>query len=285
MLHIKEERQMNQNNLVLKYAKANLEMDEAYHICVPPGSRVDAVTTMQGVCGFVIPIHGKALFKVCNENYELKRGTILHAGPDMNLSKEVIGEEEWEFILLHYRVLQEEERIDSLLNMHYIINLFPSQIEEIMKIIDYIMDQQKRYGTRYLLSTKILLYELVEKLFAFSEKSLEKKPKDWIEEVLLYIHEHLEDNLSVSEIAEHFKMGGKQFSYSFQKKIGLPPKRYIMEVQLKKAKELLSESSLSIAEISRRIGYEDALHFSRMFKRSTGIAPSVFHRHFGKNPY
>ena len=276
---------MNQNNLVLKYAKANLEMDEAYHICVPPGSRVDAVTTMQGVCGFVIPIHGKALFKVCNENYELKRGTILHAGPDMNLSKEVIGEEEWEFILLHYRVLQEEERIDSLLNMHYIINLFPSQSEEIMKITDYIMDQQKRYGTRYLLSTKILLYELIEKLFAFSEKSLAKKPDDWIEEVLLYIHEHLEDNLSVSEIAEHFKMGGKQFSYSFQKKVGLPPKRYIMEVQLKKAKELLSESSLSIAEISRRIGYEDALHFSRMFKRSTGIAPSVFHRHFGKNPY
>ena len=199
---------MNQDNLVLKYAKANLEIDEICHVCIPPGSRVDDETTMQGVCGFVIPIHGKALFKVCNEKYELKKGTILHAGSDMYLSKEVIGEEEWEFILLHYRVLQEEERKDSLLNTHYTINLFPSQIEEIMKIIDYLMNQQKQYSTRHILSSKILLYELIEKLFAFTEESLAKKPKDWIGEVVLYIHDHLEDNLSVSEIAEHFNMGG-----------------------------------------------------------------------------
>lgn len=280
----KEDGNMNHNNLVLQYAKANLEIDGAYHLSIPPGSKVSAQTTMKGVCGFVFPIQGKAKFTVCNEDYELKNGTILHAGSGMDLSKEVIGDENWEFILLHYRVLDEEKQKDSLLNMHYTIRIFPDQNIEIMRIVESIISFQKEFGTKHMLTTKILLYELISKIFTFSEARQSLEPKDRIEEVLGYIHEHLGENLSVAEIAANFQWSAKQFHYSFQKKIGVPPKKYIMDTQIKRAKELLLESELTIVEIASRVGYEDALHFSRIFKRSTGISPSLFRRQFEKNP-
>jgi AraC-like DNA-binding protein len=284
MVLVNEVGNMNQNNIVLQYAKANLEVDGAYQLSIPPGSKVSAQTTMKGVCGFVIPIKGKARFTVCNQDYELKNGTILHAGSGMDLSKEVIGDENWEFILLHYRVLHEEKQKDSLLNMHYTIKIFPDQNLEIMKIIESIMSLQKEFGTKHILSTKILLYELISEIFTFSEVRQNLEPKDRIEEVLGYIHEHLDENLSVAEIAENFQWSAKQFHYSFQKRLGVPPKKYIMDTQIKRAKELLLESELTIVEIANRIGYEDALHFSRIFKRSTGISPSLFRKQFEKNP-
>lgn len=275
---------MNLNNLILQYAKANLEVDGVYHLSIPPGSKVSAQTTMEGVCGLVIPIHGKAKFTVCSESYELKNGTILHAGSGMDLSKEVIGDENWEFILLHYRVLHEERYKESLLNTRYTVKIFPDQSLEIMRILKSIISLQKEFGTRHFLSSKILLYELIAKLFAFSEARQDSESRDTIDEVLEYIHEHLDENLSITEIAEKFQWNARQFHYSFQKKIGLPPKRYIMDTQIKRAKELLMESDLTITEIAGRIGYEDALHFSRIFKRSTGISPSLFRKQFEKNP-
>lgn len=275
---------MNLNNLVLQYAKANLEVDGAYRLSIPPGSKVSAQTTLKGVCGFVIPIKGKARFKVCEEEYELKSGTILHAGSGMDLSKEVIGDENWEFILLHYRVLHEEKCKDSLLTTCYTIKIFPDQSLEILKIIDEIISLQKEFGTNHVLSTKILLYTLISKLFSFSETRDSQEPKDRVEEVLAYIHEHLDENLSVAEIAATFQWSAKQFHYCFQKKTGVAPKKYIMDTQLRRAKELLLESDLTIVEIAGRIGYEDALHFSRIFKRNTGISPSLFRKQFEKNP-
>lgn len=275
---------MNLNNLVLQYAKSNLELDGAYRLSIPPGSKVSAQTTMKGVCGFVIPIRGEAKFTICNEDYELKQGIVLHAGSGMELSKEVIGNENWEFILLHYRVLQEENNNESLFNMHYTINIFPDQNQEIIKTLDSIISLQKEYGTKHMLTTKILLYELISKLFIFSEIREKLEPKDPIDEVLSYIHGHLDENLSVAEIAENFQWSAKQFHYSFQKKLGVAPKKYIMDTKIKRAKRLLLESDLAIAEIASRIGYEDPLHFSRIFKRNTGISPSVFRKQFEKNP-
>ncbi|WP_099468034.1 helix-turn-helix domain-containing protein [Konateibacter massiliensis] len=276
---------MNLNNLVLQYAKANLEIDGSYRLSIPPGSKVTAQTTVKGVCGFVIPICGRAKFTVCNEEYELKRGVILHAGSGMDLSKEVIGDKNWEFILLHYRVLGEERTKESLMDMNYTMKVFPDQHEEIIKILDAILSLQKEFGTKHVLKNKILLYELIAKIFSFSEVRQSAEPKDKIEEVLGYIHEHLEENLSVSEIAENFQWNAKQFNYSFQKRVGLSPKKYIMTTQIKRAKELLLESDLPIIEIANQVGYEDALHFSRIFKQNTGVSPSLFRRQVEKNPY
>jgi AraC family transcriptional regulator, arabinose operon regulatory protein len=273
---------MNTNYLISDYAKSNLELDGIYRSSVTPGSKVMGGATMKGVCGFVFPISGKAKFTIQGVEYLLEKGTILHAGPKMELSKEVVGDENWEFILLHYKVLNEDCREESFLQMKYIFKIFSDRHRELMMLLEQLLLFQKEPSMNNALRSKALLYELIAKIFDFSRERTDSQLKDPMEEVLNYIHGNLDKNIIITEVAEKYGMDGKQFYYLFQKKIGISPKRYITSARLKRAKELLMEDEASISSISNMVGYDDALHFSRIFKRNIGISPSEFRNQFRK---
>ena len=55
--------------------------------------------------------------------------------------------------------------------------------------------------------------------------------------------------------------------------------------KINRAKELLIHDTISIMEISGMVGIEDALYFSRLFKKYTGVSPSAFRKKFGKSPW
>ncbi|RCX20603.1 AraC-like protein [Fontibacillus phaseoli] len=66
----------------------------------------------------------------------------------------------------------------------------------------------------------------------------------------------------------------------FHRVYGMSPRQYLSALKLKKAKLLLMEPSLSVEEVSVRIGYKDIAHFSRQFKRWTGEPPGKFRARF-----
>lgn len=55
--------------------------------------------------------------------------------------------------------------------------------------------------------------------------------------------------------------------------------RYISDRRIEKARGLLSDSSLKISEISCQVGYESPAHFSRIFKKNTGMTPQEYREH------
>lgn len=64
----------------------------------------------------------------------------------------------------------------------------------------------------------------------------------------------------------------------FKKEVGVTPLEYLIRVRMKKAETILSAMSgdYSVAEIARLCGYDDALYFSRVFKKSFGCSPTAF---------
>ncbi len=64
----------------------------------------------------------------------------------------------------------------------------------------------------------------------------------------------------------------------FKKEVGITPLEYLTRVRMKKAETMLAAMSndYSVAEVARLCGYDDALYFSRVFKKSFGCAPSAF---------
>ena len=63
---------------------------------------------------------------------------------------------------------------------------------------------------------------------------------------------------------------------SFKKATGYSPKEYLLSLRMERAKSLLEISDMTINGISNAIGYSDQLAFSRMFKKYTGISPTVY---------
>lgn len=79
------------------------------------------------------------------------------------------------------------------------------------------------------------------------------------------------------------KLDRKYLSALFKRTVGLPPQQYLLNFRIAKACELLAESSCTVGEIARSVGYQDPLLFSRMFKRVKGCSPKDYRSRHANN--
>ena len=86
-----------------------------------------------------------------------------------------------------------------------------------------------------------------------------------------YISTHL-DNVSVENLCKQFKLSRTTLYDIFRNKTGQGVATFIRNKQLDEAKRLLSETNLSIAEISSKCGFTDYNYFSRVFKKKFGYS-------------
>ena len=82
--------------------------------------------------------------------------------------------------------------------------------------------------------------------------------------------------LTVSEIAERLHVSKGYFFDIFKEHTGIPPKKYLLEIKMKKASELLVSRGLTATATASALGYPDVFAFSRAFKAYFGISPSEF---------
>lgn len=90
---------------------------------------------------------------------------------------------------------------------------------------------------------------------------------------LSYLNRHYAENLRLETLAAMEYLSVSRYSALFRFVTGRSPQQYLIELRLKNARELLLNTNLSIGEIARSAGYEDALYFSRLFKKHFGSSP------------
>ncbi len=82
-------------------------------------------------------------------------------------------------------------------------------------------------------------------------------------------------NISVSDIASELGFDRSYFSTFFKEHTGSSPYAYLTGLRIRRACDLLAESSLSVCEVSERVGI-DPHNFSRIFKREVGVSPAKY---------
>lgn len=93
--------------------------------------------------------------------------------------------------------------------------------------------------------------------------------------ILTYMQKHLHQDIALDDVAGLIGKSRSTVSHLFKSHTGKSFKRTLVEMKLSEAERLLlTDSSLSIREAASRVGYSDALYFSRLFKKVRGIAPS-----------
>lgn len=91
-----------------------------------------------------------------------------------------------------------------------------------------------------------------------------------------YIVAHLDDDLSLSAIAERYGFNASYFSRLFKRHAGMNLTEYVAAERMRLARELLRDSSLRIKEIADRTGFRTVSYFIAVFKRFTGSTPQQF---------
>jgi AraC family transcriptional regulator len=93
-----------------------------------------------------------------------------------------------------------------------------------------------------------------------------------------YIDAHLSDAPSVSDLARECRLSASHFARAFRQATGMPPHRWVMKRRIERAKELLLEGELDLAELALACGFADQSHFTRTFDRSEGHSPGKWRR-------
>lgn len=108
---------------------------------------------------------------------------------------------------------------------------------------------------------------------------LPKHHRDVIFRQVARIYESPASVPEVRELAREAGYSPDHFSRIFKQVTGQTPQGLKLQARIERARQLLTESSLSIGMIAAALGYEDVFFFSRQFKKKTGMSPSEYRRH------
>lgn len=104
-----------------------------------------------------------------------------------------------------------------------------------------------------------------------------------IERAVHYFNENFSKPISIEQYAQEHLMSVNWFIHSFKSVMKVPPMQYIVSLRIAAAKGYLENSNKNITEIANTVGYDNALYFSRLFRKYTGTTPSEYRKR-GKTP-
>ena len=92
------------------------------------------------------------------------------------------------------------------------------------------------------------------------------------------MHQRLAERWRIDSLAALAGLSPSRFAHLFRGLVGLSPLRYLQRLRLDRARQLLESTSDPIAEVMRSVGYADASHFSKDFRRHFGAGPREYRR-------
>lgn len=101
-----------------------------------------------------------------------------------------------------------------------------------------------------------------------------------VEKIIDMMREDVRGELSLAELAQSVNLSVWRLSHIFKSDVGMPPIRYLRQLRMERAKNLLESSFLSVKEIAFQVGLNDESHFVRDFKSTYGFSPALYRSHF-----
>jgi len=93
-----------------------------------------------------------------------------------------------------------------------------------------------------------------------------------------YFRDHYNEEISIEQYSASRNMSTSWFGKSFAEDTGVSPKQYILELRMRNAQVLLETTDGTVSEISRIVGYENPMYFSRVFRKAKGLSPANYRR-------
>lgn len=93
-----------------------------------------------------------------------------------------------------------------------------------------------------------------------------------------YMKEHLSEPITVEAISSHVNLSYTYFSGMFKNETGMTVSQYLLEKRIEQAKKSMRETTMNLSEIAMSVGYSDAKHFSKVFRKATSITYKEYKR-------
>ncbi len=225
-------------------------------------------------------LKGAMTYELEEETVTLKRHDLLIVNPNNQIDMTLLRKVEW--IRIEVEGIVFTSSFDIARNKETFVIHDHNTI--IKKYLELLMIEHSYYTK----GTDMILRKLTENIVVhilrnkgLSIKDSQKQIKhDEIQAVQDYIRLNYTRKLTLDELADTANINKYYFIRLFKQKTGLSPIDYLIHVRLAEAEKLLTETNISITEISDRVGFHSPSHFSKTFKESNHITPSQFRKKY-----
>jgi len=227
-------------------------------------------------------LDGKGTFHTNGVTYSLKKGQGFLICPNVISSYQSDSDTPWSYCWVGFHGLKAESFLSRAnLTAETPILIYDND-DTIKQILIQMVEMDDLTSARelHLLS---LLYLFLAKLTEAAQRiHIDEHSKNRIEQYIKKAVEFIELNysrrVSIGEMSSYIGLD-RSYVYSiFKSYLNVSPQHFLINFRITKACELMNNNGLSIGDISRSVGYEDPLLFSKMFKKVKGMSPREYRR-------
>ncbi|MFV0528887.1 MAG: response regulator [Lachnospiraceae bacterium] len=142
-------------------------------------------------------------------------------------------------------------------------------------VSDYLL---KPVSSEKLENTLLKIKLELGKLYDFEDDvSLMGRTAETIAEyAALYMRENFRTPIDLTALAQKLGFSSAYLTKIFNKYTGHTPVKFLTDLRINEAKQLLTNTELPISQIGEKVGYPDQFYFSKTFRKITGLSPTVF---------
>ena len=233
-------------------------------------------------CEIYFFVSGNVEYLVEGSKYPLNENSLMIMRPAEAHSPKITGSSTYERYALNFpldfaKEIDTEKRLltpftGRLLGKDNMFSADEMDMKLVHKLFSEMCSENDDYGKRLTINTHLItLLDMINRAFGEKKKS-GKKRRSTSERIVIYVNEHLTEDISVSMLAEHFYLSVSQFNRVFRQATGASPWDYVIKKRLTIAKELI-RNGISAQEAAERCGFGDYSVFYRAYIRNFGYPP------------
>lgn len=237
-----------------------------------------------------IILSGEAQYVINGKSYVLKAGEMVLFTPGVSHSVQILPQAAYRDLHIGMNCILEDLEINNkAFNDGFAIINYQDEKKKILEICKN-LGYETTHGK---LESKLMIEALVTQLYVLLSRLLitdsnyqtehttsigypdKKKVVDFI---TTYINENYMNEISLEMFAKDMYLSQVYISKIFKEETGHSPIHYLIKKRLSTAKKILETENIPIRVVSSKVGYEDAYHFSKLFKKYYGFPPSEIKR-------
>lgn len=230
-------------------------------------------------------VAGKAHFHFGNEERIVTAGHMVLYRPKEPQKYEYYGEDQTEVYWVHFT----GGNVTNILNSYGITTdkkVFycgsAPEYQVLFRSMIYELQMCKPSYTEMLEMHLRQIFVLLQRHFISSSKAENIHIVEKIDKATEYFNEHYSEDINIDEYAQKNHFSVSWFIRHFRQCTGSTPMQYILSKRIYNAEILLQNPSYNVTEVSRIVGYENPLYFSRIFKKAKGLSPSEYRKSINK---
>jgi AraC-like DNA-binding protein len=230
---------------------------------------------------FIYCVKGSGWCEVASESHAVRAGELLVIPPQTVHAYGAGGKNPWTIYWFHAQGTLLDNFLTELKVAPTSPLVFLGEDQQVLALFEELLEVLEHgYTPQQMLHASQVLAHLMAVMIRHRHENWREEPdaRQKINRTVAYMKEHLNQPLMLDQLAALANLSRSRYAALFKEQTGFAPIDYFNRLRMHQACQWLDTTDWSVKGIASRIGYEDPLYFSRVFRSVTEMSPVAYRR-------